>query len=592
MYKINVRSIFLVIILALSSLAVLSQTTQFGYQGSIDNGGAPASGNYDFEFVLYDAVGGGNQIGAIVAINNVVVTNGIFSVNLDFGNQFPGANRYLEIRVRPTGQQGMTILSPRQLVNSSPYSIKSLNADNATNAANATNATNASNATNLNGQPATFYTNASNLTSGTIPVARLGNSAILNQTAQQTSSDFNISGNGTANIFSAGTQYNIGANRVLRAFSTVLFVGTNTGTNSSGGSNVFVGQSAGASNLTGFGNSFIGNQAGEDNTTGFANTFVGGSAGRASTGSNNSFVGHNAGTSNTASANSFFGSRSGFANTSGNNNAFFGFAAGENNTTNFNNSFFGSESGRANTGSANSFFGSNSGDDNTSGNFNSFFGNGAGGNSLTGSFNTFVGNAAGLANTSGSNNTVIGAQANVASGNLGHATAIGAGAVVSTSDTVVLGRTEDIVRIPGFLRVVQLGSPGSTPLCQNVNDTVSTCSSSIRYKENIKQFGSGLSLIKRLRPVSFRWRDGGMLDVGLVAEEVTAVEPLLTTTNAKGEIEGVKYDRVGVVLINAVKEQQAEIERQAEVIKRQQQQIDALLKLVCATNAAADVCRE
>ena len=47
-----------------------------------------------------------------------------------------------------------------------------------------------------------------------------------------------------------------------------------------------------------------------------------------------------------------------------------------------------------------------------------------------------------------------------------------------------------------------------------------------------------------------------MLDMGLVAEEVNAVEPLLTTTNTSGAVEGVKYDRVGVVLINAVKEQQ------------------------------------
>jgi hypothetical protein len=302
-------------------------------------------------------------------------------------------------------------------------------------------------------------------------------------------------------------------------------------------------------------------------------------------------VGHSAGIANTASANSFFGSRSGFSNTSGNNNAFFGFAAGEANTTSFNNSFFGSEAGRLSTGSADSFFGANSGEDNTTGNFNSFFGNGSGSNNLTGDFNTFVGNAAGAGNTSGSNNTIIGAQANVASGNLGHATAIGAGAVVSTSDTVVLGRTEDIVRIPGFLRVVQLGSPGSTPLCQNVNDTISTCSSSIRYKSNINPFTSGLSLVNRLRPVSFNWREGGMLDMGLVAEEVAAVEPLLTTTNDKGQIEGVKYDRVGVVLINAVREQQDEIESQKKEIVELRTQIEVLKRIMCAMNREAEICK-
>ena len=83
-----------------------------------------------------------------------------------------------------------------------------------------------------------------------------------------------------------------------------------------------------------------------------------------------------------------------------------------------------------------------------------------------------------------------------------------------------------------------------------------------------------------------------MPDLGLVAEDVAQIEPLLTTTNDKGEVEGVKYDRVGVVLVNAVKEQQAQIEAQAEVIRRQQQQIDALTKLVCSTNAGAEVCKE
>ena len=47
--------------------------------------------------------------------------------------------------------------------------------------------------------------------------------------------------------------------------------------------------------------------------------------------------------------------------------------------------------------------------------------------------------------------------------------------------------------------------------------------------------------------------------VRLAAEDVAAVE-LLVTKNDKGEIEGVKYDRLTAVLINAIKEQQKEIE--------------------------------
>ena len=76
-------------------------------------------------------------------------------------------------------------------------------------------------------------------------------------------------------------------------------------------------------------------------------------------------------------------------------------------------------------------------------------------------------------------------------------------------------------------------------------------------------------MIKQLRPVSFNWLANNQADFGLVAEEVSKVEPLLTTVNEKGEVEGVKYERVGVVLINAVNEQQAQIEAQARQIEEQ-----------------------
>src|SRR5207249_209305 len=43
----------------------------------------------------------------------------------------------------------------------------------------------------------------------------LGNSYIRNATAPQSSSNFNISGTGTANILDATMQFNIGGNRIL-----------------------------------------------------------------------------------------------------------------------------------------------------------------------------------------------------------------------------------------------------------------------------------------------------------------------------------------------------------------------------------------
>ena len=89
----------------------------------------------------------------------------------------------------------------------------------------------------------------------------------------------------------------------------------------------------------------------------------------------------------------------------------------------------------------------------------------------------------------------------------------------------------------------------------------------------MKKFGFGLNLIQQLRPVSFNWKQNGAPDFGLVAEEVAKVEPLLTTRNDKGEIEGVKYDRVSVVLVNAVNEQQAQIQKQQTQIAELQDQV-------------------
>ena len=86
------------------------------------------------------------------------------------------------------------------------------------------------------------------------------------------------------------------------------------------------------------------------------------------------------------------------------------------------------------------------------------------------------------------------------------------------------------------------------------------CSSSARYKYGIGKLYSGLETIEKLEPKSFRWKSTGEKDIGLIAEDVYKVEPLLVTFNEQGQIEGVKYDQLSAVLVNAIKEQQKEIE--------------------------------
>jgi Tfp pilus assembly protein FimV len=107
-----------------------------------------------------------------------------------------------------------------------------------------------------------------------------------------------------------------------------------------------------------------------------------------------------------------------------------------------------------------------------------------------------------------------------------------------------------------------------------------------------------LELISKLRPVTYEWKEDGQSDVGFIAEEVNAAEPLLSVYNSAGKVEGVKYAQITTALVNSVKEQQAQIDAQTaenqklqEQIKQQQAELDALKAIICAANPGAGVCR-
>ncbi|MFB0537257.1 MAG: tail fiber domain-containing protein [Anaerolineae bacterium] len=99
--------------------------TSFTYQGRLTDGGSPANGTYDFRFRLYDAASGGTQVGSTVTKGDVTVTDGLFTVQLDFGSGvFTGDARYLEIGVRPGESTGAyTPLLPRQALTPAPYAL-------------------------------------------------------------------------------------------------------------------------------------------------------------------------------------------------------------------------------------------------------------------------------------------------------------------------------------------------------------------------------------------------------------------------------------------------------------------------------------
>jgi len=589
----------LILVITFQSATVGQPTSgNFSYQGFVKQNGVPANGNFQMVFEIYTAPTGGTLVFG-VSNTSVAVSDGQFTVSLPASTLYfgPGANYWIETSLRPAGStEPFTVLSPRQRILQVPAAVSSLlSADSQ----------------RLGGlEPSQFVlTSDPRLTDQRVPTAGSGN-YIQNSTSQQSSSNFNISGTGAAGIFNAVSQYNIGGNRIL---------------STPGSNNIFVGAGAGNANTSGGANSFFGFNAGQNNSTGFLNSFFGAFAGAANT---------------TGESNSFFGISSGASNTTGFNNAFFGRHAGSLNVNGGNNTIIGPDAGG----------------NNISGGNNTFIGRFAGGTNATGSSNTMLGFAANSSTNNLSNATAIGANALVSQSNsliLGSINGVN-GATASTNvgigthapgypldiqgrlrlrqplptdaantaglflarndaggnpiDTAFIGMRNNtsvgfysgqLVAWPlyvetdtGFVTVSTLGPAGSTQLCRNANNQIATCSSSSRYKDSINDFRFGLELIRKLRPVSFNWTNGGMADMGLVAEEVAAVEPLLTTPNSKGEVEGVKYDRIGVVAVNAIKEQQAQIEAQQKRIQQLEAELKALKELVCSTNGAASICKE
>ena len=123
------RFVMVAVIAAWSSQpsALLVQTpvaAGFTYQGRLTDGDAPARGLYDFEFTLYDALKDGTQFGPRVTQNDIEVTNGLFTVILDFGAVFSGTKRWLQIGVRPAASDGeYVVLKPRQELTPAPDSL-------------------------------------------------------------------------------------------------------------------------------------------------------------------------------------------------------------------------------------------------------------------------------------------------------------------------------------------------------------------------------------------------------------------------------------------------------------------------------------
>ena len=101
-----------------------AQATAFTYQGHLQDGANPADGIYDLRFSIHASPDGANPAAGPLTNFAVAVSNGLFTVALDFGSAvFNGTAYWLEIGVRLAGGGAFATLAPRQAVTPTPYAL-------------------------------------------------------------------------------------------------------------------------------------------------------------------------------------------------------------------------------------------------------------------------------------------------------------------------------------------------------------------------------------------------------------------------------------------------------------------------------------
>jgi Chaperone of endosialidase len=115
----------LLLALAHAPFDTVAQGTAFTYQGRLSDGANPTSGTYDLRFWIFDSATGGTLVAGPVTNATTAVSNGLFTIVVDFGaGVFTGAGRWLEISVRTNGSAGAySTLAPRQALTAAPYAL-------------------------------------------------------------------------------------------------------------------------------------------------------------------------------------------------------------------------------------------------------------------------------------------------------------------------------------------------------------------------------------------------------------------------------------------------------------------------------------
>jgi hypothetical protein len=420
-----------------------------------------------------------------------------------------------------------------------------------------------------------------------------------------------------SNVFIGNEAGRLAKHTTTSTASYNVLIGTLAGYQNNGNFNVFVGQEAGYSNKKGKQNVFIGLGAGYYNDTasynvaigtdagynnmGKAGVFIGNFAGYNNVGANyNVFVGSNAGTSTTSGdKNVVLGSDSGYENTTGRFNTFIGNLSGSSNTTGGWNVYVGNSAGETATGSYNTIIGNvagsgvtgnyntiygfQSGYETIAGIGNAFFGHQSGHENLGGSYNTYLGPSAGYYNTSGSKNVMIGFEAGAYEYGSNKLVIANGWSSTPNSASLVYGDfSASQLRFNAYVGINSI--PSSTYRLYVTGSVYATgdfwTGSDIRLKQNVKSIDRDgvIDKVKEMDVIKFNYTDdyakGTKPDensyIGIVAQEIEKSFPELVRTDEKG-YKAVNYDGLTAVLLQAIKDQQKQIDllkEEVELLKK------------------------
>ncbi len=117
-----------------------------------------------------------------------------------------------------------------------------------------------------------------------------------------------------------------------------------------------------------------------------------------------------------------------------------------------------------------------------------------------------------------------------------------------------------------------------------------TSASSVRFKTDIAPMPDLSAKLKQLRPMTFRYKSDqtGLLQYGLIAEEVAKVYPELVIRGAAGQIDGVRYEELAPMLLSEVQQQQTKLAEQSSQLQQESAAMREMQQQVAELKRAND----